>query len=235
MLNFGCGEGNVRNQSSSIKLAHETLKSIYDKKDIGSNRGMEYEVYLSVWEVGSDARETVHDLIDILISSTKKKSQCTTSQSFKALQIPTLKHATSILSNLPNLITEKGHVFFRVILKSYKFNVCSALHFVDVVSSSEGGGGGGGGRKKKETSALQRQHHCLSKIMKGLSSESGKEGGEGVLLSASRESKLTQILGPLLSGNCRTWFLGFLSKGEGKGGECMETLKVRRCICLLRI
>ncbi|GMH87317.1 hypothetical protein TL16_g10815 [Triparma laevis f. inornata] len=61
--------------------------------------------------------------------------------------------------------------------------------------------------------------------MKDLSSESGKEGGEGVLLSASRESKLTQILGPLLSGNCRTWFLGFLSKGEGKGGECMETLK----------
>ncbi|GMH87367.1 hypothetical protein TrST_g11877 [Triparma strigata] len=232
LLSFGCDESNIRSQASALKLAHEALRAIYGKKDIGERQAMEYELYLSAWEVGSDGKEVICDLVDVLIGGGGGSRKAGDGMSFKAMHIPTLKHAASLLSNLPNLITSspnQSHVFVRVISKSIKFNVTSAMHFVDIVSASKGKEVVGKKKKSKkgmrEGTSLQRQHHSLSKVINGLVEASTGGSPSSVLLAASRESKLTQLLTPLLAGNNRTWFLGHLSKSAASSQECAETLK----------
>ena len=66
VLSFGCPSAQ-RHQVSAPKLAFETLKVLFDKKDIGANVAMDYQVYLSAWEVGSDTREVFCDLITTML------------------------------------------------------------------------------------------------------------------------------------------------------------------------
>lgn len=124
--------------SDAGKLAFETLKHLFGSKDLRSNRGKEYQLYLSVWEVGTDTRELVTDLLSSILDPEEAKGSA--GRSFKAIHIPTLKHASTILSSIPSKVTSSPHkanVFVRVLLRSELANSTSAVHFIDMVSTSE--------------------------------------------------------------------------------------------------
>ena len=225
------------------KLAFESLKQLFHRKDIGEKRAMEYQLYISAWEVGSDSRETVSDLLPLILDEENDdRGASRNDRSFKALHIPTLKHASTILSLLPSKITVHPHpanLFVRVLLRSEVFNTTSAVHFIDMVPSSSAPPGREKpfARKsaKKNPSSRGRQHHAFAKVLNSLeeaatasrnNSRSQERSSQSILLASARESKLTQMLAPLLGGNGRLWLVGHLRKEAEFAQEACTTLKL---------
>lgn len=212
------------------------MKHLFGKKNVGLNRNKEYQLYLSAWEVGTDSRELVTDLMSSILDPNEAKG--TTGRSFKAMHIPTLNHASTILSSIPSKVTtspHKANVFVRIILRSEITNTTSAVHFVDMVSTAEVSERNlFKGRSKKNPSSLGRQSHAFAKVITHLaetattstSNKSDSERSRSILLASARESKLTQMLTPLLGGNNRTWFVGYLCKDASKVKETNTTLKL---------
>ena len=195
VLSFGCncdGKGNA----SAGKLAFETLNHLFNSKDLQSFKGKENQLYLSVWEVGTDSRELVTDLLSSIIDT--REAKASSGRSFKAIHIPTLNHASTILSSIPSKVTTSPHqanVFVRILLRSEITNSTSAVHFIDMVSTTDTAEKSiFRGRKKKSPSALGRQSHAFAKVITHLaeaakastSNKSDAERNRSILLASAR-------------------------------------------------
>ena len=184
-----------------------------------------YQLYLSAWEVSTDSLETVSDLLLNVLDLPQPYSSA--QSSFSAVHVPTLKHATSILSKLPSVASQQphpAHLFVRVLLRSEMTNTTSSLHFVDIVSSAKAFSSAKTppSKGKRFVSALGRQHHAMGKIVTQLA----EGGGQSELLSSARETKFTQLIAPLLCGNNRTWLVGHMSRLTVESKETATTLKL---------
>ncbi|GMI56606.1 hypothetical protein ScalyP_jg5563 [Parmales sp. scaly parma] len=167
--------------------------------------GNSIKFYISCWEVGSDPSEVVNDL---LAAGAAGAASEIGDKTFSAIEIPSLDHALAVLSNLGLAVTKApypAHLIVRILCK-------------------EG-------------------HHAFGKVMTALANNSSSNNSSGsggnynnpILLSAARESKLTQVLTPLLCGNNRSWLVGHCSVLANDMKETITSMKIldlgRKIMC----
>ncbi|KAK9814371.1 hypothetical protein WJX72_004732 [[Myrmecia] bisecta] len=140
--------------------------------------------------------------------------------------------AASSLTALPN----RAHTFVRITLYDAQQQRVSTLHIVDLVGSqslSQSQGVVGSSleapdtlsQRQRERRVVNQQLLGLTRIISELAQKPALTGSTSRLLSA-RESKLTQILAPLLAGNSRTFMLATLSPDPANYLDTINTLRV---------
>jgi hypothetical protein len=139
-------------------------------------------------------------------------------------------------ASLPN----RAHLFTRIVVYEASKRRASTVHLVDLVGTAplhSGGSltslgesvGSSSGEAEAERRSNSRQLLAFSRVIAELVQEDGalvpREGSKAVL-TAARESRLTQILGPLLAANSKTFMLATLNADSDHYLETVNTLRV---------
>jgi hypothetical protein len=140
------------------------------------------------------------------------------------------------MAALPN----RAHLFVRVVVYEASKRRASTVHLVDLVgtaplhsggtlANSGGSAASSSGEAEAERRSNSRQLLAFSRVIAELVQEDSapvpREGSNAVL-TAARESRLTQILGPLLAANSKTFMLATMMAGAESYLETVNTLRV---------
>ena len=219
---FGIGGGEGQSDTRKRRDGRGDGRSICE--EVGNRLWKEIEmkkaalevggkVYLSAWEVGTDRSETVRDLVEVVYGHSaagrpsEKKSSDYKSPHLRSFSAVPLEEPVSLslprsLSDLVVACTSRptrSHLFLRLIYREESSRTVGTAHFVDLVGWDKNSD------RRDDERMVQRQNHAISKLLRTVS---GGEGGE--LVTCARETKLTEFLCPLMSGNIRPYFVGHI-------------------------
>ena len=150
-------------------------------------------------------------------------------------------------TDVPTATAQRAHSFVRVVLYNRQQRLVSSLHVADVVgwppraadSESPAPQGAGRATDKRSEARLERlvsrQQAALVKLVHDLAEvslpvSSGASGTPGrsrrQVVAAAQSSKLNQLLGPLLAGNCKPFVLATMSPDAADHKASRSTLQV---------
>ena len=187
-------------------------------------------VGLSAWAL---AGERVHDLFG-RVEGSQPFNFVTAKVDDQRSALAALKHVSTAAKSL-----QQAHVFVRVLLYRPRQRCASTLHVVDMVGCPhvEPPRGPTAARGAcDDTTAravVSRQLSAFSRVISELSEAAAGDPSEGTggkpprprRVISARDSCLTQILAPLLAGNCKTWLLSGLMDGASNFSQSVATLR----------
>ena len=219
-------------------LAGRVLHKFYDSSWEGSRT-----IGLSCWCLLGNS---IIDLLDI--AGRKQKS----SDNFISVECRDLDSAISTLSiardrapgaraysaeTVPKE-TERAHFFCRIVIHRPDGGLLSSLHLVDLVGAADVGNVNYASLDEESRIARRNnsvQLSILTKVLQQMKSLSvraenprdmeGSSFSSEAQLTSARESKLTQLLAPILQGNSKTWIVSFLVNGEKHYEQSLNSLR----------
>ena len=187
-------------------------------------------VGLSAWAL---AGERVHDLFG--------RTEGSQPFNFVTAKVDDQRSALAALKHVKTAATSlrQAHVFVRVLLYRSRQRCASTLHVVDMVGCPpvEPPGGATAPRSAGDDATgravVSRQLSAFSRVISELSEAAAGDPSEGIdgkpprprRVISARDSCLTQILAPLLAGNCKTWLLSGLMDGASNFSQSVATLR----------
>lgn len=131
--------------------------------------------------------------------------------------------------SLPN----RGHGFVRLALWRAEARQVAAMHFIDLAGAQPRGSSTRGGvprpdplsQSDRERRVVNQQLLALSRIVSEVAARAQDAASGSAVLSA-RDSKLTQLVAPLLAGNSRTFLLAAVSPRSEDYLDTLQTLRV---------
>mmetsp|Transcript_6554 Transcript_6554/g.10185 ORF Transcript_6554/g.10185 Transcript_6554/m.10185 type:complete len:920 (-) Transcript_6554:178-2937(-) len=129
----------------------------------------------------------------------------------------------------PVFLPNRAHAFLRMVLYNSRERRVSTLHIIDLVGSASIDGHRHSYHKPGEDREFDRrvvnQHLlALSRVITELARHDDPSDGPVVL--SARESRLTQIIGPLLVGNSKTFLLATIQTDRESYLDTTNTLRV---------
>ena len=161
---------------------------------------------------------------------------------FAAVQAPTLQEALELVAlglgrslnwgaagqqgAPPSALPNRASLFVRFSLYDENRRGLASLHLVDLVGTAPLGSG-----HAASAAALDYERRCLSqhllcfnRVVSELSQQ--QAGASGTKVISARDSKLTQILAPLLTGSARTFFLACVRPQPQHYLETCNTMRI---------
>ena len=123
-------------------------------------------------------------------------------------------HATEM-----NAVSSRSHALFTLYISGSNGDsrIAGALHLVDLAGSERLSRSGATGERLRETRSINKSLSCLTDVFTAI--------GSGASHVPFRNSKLTTILQPALSGDGKTLMLANLSPTAASQGESLCTLR----------
>eukprot|EP00937_MAST-01D_sp_MAST-1D-sp2_P003790 g3790.t1 len=231
--------------------------------------GERYSVGISCWDVlGAEVVDLLDPAAAAARSSPPSLSFLTCSASSLASANEILAAARCRSANWtsdagpsgPSPLRGRAHSFVRVVLHDARAQLVSTVHLVDLVGArgrvdevareqleAAAAAAGPEGLLAAETAGVPEaeRRHCsqqllaFSRLVQQVVRSQRVPGSGGRLPAAARDSVLTQILGPMLVGNAKTYMLCSVRAGAGHAGaaealEAMEALKTAECAGAMR-
>jgi len=212
-----------------------TLQSLFNKINASKESAANYTVGISYWDLHDN------NVVDVLPFETQKSST-----KFCTVQVPGASYAHRLLregrsrsinwsENQAN--SNEAHSFVRVVLHDAKNSRVSTLHIVDLVgcqslSKDVRGHPAGTAAEALSRKVANQQLLVLSRVISELASaKTAKEEGK---VMSSRASKLTQILSPLLGGNCKTYVIATVSDSTHNYLDTVNTMRLMQRACSIQ-
>ena len=129
---------------------------------------------------------------------------------------------------LPN----RGHGFVRLALWRAEARQAAVLHFVDLAGAQPRGARAGGAPRPDPLSQSDRERRLVNQQLLALSrivtevAARAQDAAAGAAVLSARDSKLTQLVAPLLAGNARTFLLAAVSPRAEDYLDTLQTLRV---------
>jgi len=220
VMSYGqVGLGKTAGMYSEGGVCNGILRELFSRIAASPQREP-FTVGISCWDLHDN------DVVDIVGTAGGKvfgTTEVTTLQEASAL----LREARSRSRNWEagSAVSNVAHSFVRIVLHDASVDGVSTLHLVDLVGAQASSWSARSSAAPSDTvnrKVVNQQLLVLGRVVTELSAAESEE--EGKVLS-SRASKLTQILYPMLGGNCKTFLMASISSSPNSYLDTLNTLR----------